>query len=168
MRKLNMIILLIIFPILLVGQNKEWHAPVDIIQKSEDGIEKILFYESDSENGYDLDSLAITNDQKFDNVILTTYDTELAMDKQVDYYVVGMDISLLNLIIVEEKENQLKLTFSRYCDHTSTDETQVLELNFSSENDKEKILGAFKQILEIRNTYHERMHELNQCSLEIR
>ena len=153
-------------PITFLGQISEWNPSIKSINNHVKNIDRIIYFSSVDGEGEELDSLEIKNNLDFEKVLLTVYHTEIAFESDADYYVVGMDIPLLELIEIESQEHQIKLVFSRTCNINSTNETQKLELNFSSEKAKEEIYPNFKKLLNIRNAYHIELHESNECTLE--
>jgi hypothetical protein len=126
----------------------------------------IIYYEYDHDQGFDKDSLSITNHKNFKKIDLTLYHDELASDPNVDYYIVGMDVPLFELVDVEERDEQIMLFWSKFCNFNSTHKTRIITLSISSEKAREEIYMAFNQLLNLRNVKHIRLHEFNQCILE--
>lgn len=161
----NFLILFFIFPLFICGQKKEWDEPIKVIQNNKDTVDRIIYYESDG-FALDKDSLGISNNiREFKDINLTLYHNEISMEPDVDYYVVGMDIPIMEFIELEEKAKQIILSFSRKCKPGPNDKKQKLELSFSSEKVKEDLYWSFEEILKIRDFHHQKLHELNQCKI---
>ncbi|TBW27611.1 hypothetical protein [Gramella sp. KN1008] len=156
--------ILVILPLISLGQSEIWNKPVNVINEGKINIERVVYYQSDG-FALDKDSLAISNNLKFEDIIITLYHDEISMEPDVDYYVVGMDIPIMELIELEDRERGITLIFSRKCKPNPNDEKQRLELNLANQEAKEDLYLAFEKILKIRDSQHQNLHELNQCNI---
>ncbi len=164
MKKIFVLLFLNFYPLIFLAQSENWAAPIEIIETEKKNIERTIYYESEGFSE-DKDSLSVRNNQKFEDVIITLYHDEISMEPDVDYYVVGMDLSVMEFIDLKEKEQQITLVFSRNCNSNTNLKTRRLELNFGSEKAKDEVQSEFQKILKIRNSHHQKLHDLNQCNI---
>ncbi|WP_026934245.1 hypothetical protein [Christiangramia echinicola] len=161
-----LLLLIITIPSIFFGQVKDWNSSIHSLNSQLKNVNQIIHFSSYNDYWAESDSMSIENNSDFEKVFLTLYHTEMAFEPDADYYIVGMDIPLLEIFDIEWQEHQLKLDFSRNCNLNSAAEIHNLILNFSSEKSKEKIYAAFTKLLKFRNDYHTEVHEVNQCTLE--
>ena len=167
MKKRLTLLILFFIPLISIGQTNKLDTLIKKTNIQLRKADRILHFENQAEYQSDVDSLVINN-KKIEDIALNLYHTELAMEKNVDYYVVGMDIPFLELKDLEKLEHQIRLYFSRDCELKSSEINQIVTLNFSSIEVKDEVYQKFKELILFRNKLHEELHKSNQCNLEAR
>lgn len=148
-----------------LAQNNSWDHLLETIKYEKRNIKRIVYSESDDFTE-DKDSLFISNNiHKFEDIKLSLYHHEISMEPDVEYYVVGMDIPIMEFIELEDREQGFTLIFSRKCELNSNDEKHRLHLKLLNKRAEEKLYFAFEEILKIRKSKHRALHELNQCNI---